>query len=826
MGNRIINIGSGSSNSPFKTAFNSNGFRNARWADLDDSLFGEIGGSAVDFSTNNSVDGSEGYGALANWSHAHGFNLKVTGQFSSARGNVVDISGEYSQGNGATVNISGNYSTGYGSDVTITGSYSLASGTSLLSNSDYNLTFGTGLENGYYATLLLGVNSSTVRNNVFSGGNIFTNWRVSTGNESIFKDNVYTTIASGFGNVIGNDGGSVSANAEWLNASAIVGVDITVPAGMGSLYAGVGLTGSSPRTAVFGAANIDLTQTPSTNNTGVGDSYNPRLIVGTGSWNYDSNAGTRANGFVVMSDGVVSAPSLTIAKINTPTVPTGASANFADRILITKEYADANYSGGGGGLTTFQQFYNTDAVRIDSTDTFSFIDFDIERNGAGIKFGANNNYIFPTDFIDKGFGKVLWDINDLAPKYHVEGSDGIDTGRFFLEHKYFGAGSLVATEIGYSFSSFGGAFDDSNYSKIIINNALNNHPDNNYTGTPYSANMGFQVGSTQGIVIGDPFDISSDTTNTSFMYFSLSAGITIKQRGQTGLAKAVPVSFTDGVTTVDAASDGTVDLSSLSLGGAPPAIPTLQQVVDAGGAALSTDNFSGAIFDLQDAGFGEILFRVASNDLTGASATGSETYMNEEFAGIANFFNGYAASVDAGWDGSASSAAMRVTNLTTGGATGLVNDQQISDSFSFKLTVPRPLLSNNVEVFIPYLINGEVASPGGEITIKQEFIAGTRFTDLAVDGAVTGTYNLNLDSYVKFNLNMISDTTFAFTGIPSGDNVKVVEVILSGDFVPTWFDGIQFDPDSNTYDGTKYNRLTLTFESDFIRGFLKNLEDV
>ena len=363
------------SDSPFQKVINGLSFRGARWEDVNNALFGEIGGSALDLSLTDSVDGSENWGATGDFSFSQGFNVSSSGYASMTRG----------------------------FNNTNTGNYSVVFGSSINNTGDASLVLGTNINNAHGISIVLGTNSIHEVNNVFNSSNIFVNEKLPQGNDSRFRDNIYTTISTGFGNIIGQLSGATSASSPWLNASLIVGVDNEVGAGMGSAYIGVGLIGESPRTTVVGSANIDLTQTSSTNVTGNGDTYNPRFVVGTGTWNYDINSGTRANGFVVMSDGVVSAPQLSVSNIDSPTIPSGASSDFGNRILITKEYLTGYTFSAISGITNTDDF-TTGATFNDTTGIIEFtrqsgstFSVDISAYSGGTGSGTNTD-----DYVTSG----------------------------------------------------------------------------------------------------------------------------------------------------------------------------------------------------------------------------------------------------------------------------------------------------------------------------------------------------------------------------------------------------------------------------------------
>lgn len=195
------------------------------------------------------------------------------------------------------------------------------------------LAYGINNINNGVDSLVGGSGNSLIPTNTTNSSNIV------TGENNIVQGVPYDMIVIGEQNVSGTSGATYPSGL--INYSSIItGYKNTVPAGVGSATLGGALLQSASFCTVVGLANEDITLTPSTGTTHTWNTdNNPRFIVGVGSWNVVDMTGTRKNGFVVMGDGKVSIPEQTIAHINT----------IGDKAVITKEYADATYSGGGTG---------------------------------------------------------------------------------------------------------------------------------------------------------------------------------------------------------------------------------------------------------------------------------------------------------------------------------------------------------------------------------------------------------------------------------------------------------------------------------------------
>jgi len=105
---------------------------------------------------------------------------------------------------------------------------------------------------------------------------------------------------------------------------------------------------------------------------------------------------------------------------------------------------------------------------------------------------------------------------------------------------------------------------------------------------------------------------------------------------------------------------------------------------------------------------------------------------------------------------------------------------------------------------------------------KDESLFETRI----VNSDVSGTYEVDLLAGAKWRLTLTGATDISILNTPAGDSIKIIELEVGGDHPLTFNDTILFDEDSDAYDGIKWNRYTITIESDLIRGFVKNLNTI
>ena len=80
---------------------------------------------------------------------------------------------------------------------------------------------------------------------------------------------------------------------------------------------------------------------------------------------------------------------------------------------------------------------------------------------------------------------------------------------------------------------------------------------------------------------------------------------------------------------------------------------------------------------------------------------------------------------------------------------------------------------------------------------------------IRVTANVSSTYAIDWNAGSAFVLTMTANTTFSFANLPPGVNSKIITVIITGAFVPT-FPGIAtLKPATDVYAGAKLNQYTI-----------------
>ena len=102
----------------------------------------------------------------------------------------------------------------------------------------------------------------------------------------------------------------------------------------------------------------------------------------------------------------------------------------------------------------------------------------------------------------------------------------------------------------------------------------------------------------------------------------------------------------------------------------------------------------------------------------------------------------------------------------------------------------------------PLQFGKEVASLPA--TPKEHEINGIRVT-----ANVTGTYAIDWNAGSVFVLTMTANTTFSFSNLPTGVNSRIITVIITGAFVPTFPLIATPKPATDVYNGAKLNEYTI-----------------
>ena len=251
-------------------------------------------------------------------------------------GNVNSGLEALDEGNGTGWRLIGRNPANYGNIGTGAIDFSESSSTSSTrgSTGTRSITFGVNNINPYVDTIMFGTSAVGASTNGLSGYNIL-------GGELVnYYNNIYNSFGNGFKSNMGTSGAILSGAVVY--ESIMVGHWCNLYAGRSSAMFGAALSGGSVGTTIVGVANDDLTTSIANYITNDFNAYGPRFIVGTGNVNPDSGVvSSRSNGFVVMSDGTASFPSLSNAEID----------SSGDDSAVTKGWVNFNFSGGTSGGT-------------------------------------------------------------------------------------------------------------------------------------------------------------------------------------------------------------------------------------------------------------------------------------------------------------------------------------------------------------------------------------------------------------------------------------------------------------------------------------------
>ncbi|WP_411768909.1 tail fiber domain-containing protein [Winogradskyella sp. A3E31] len=439
-----------------------------RLIDRDPANYGNIGRSATDLSS--SFEPSSSHGAIGSYSFAAGLNTIASGSDSAAfgfeteatafqstaMGNLTTASGSASTAMGNATTASAEASTAMGSStiaddengtvvgayndntITTTSLFQVGNGTNNANRSnaftieangtitapsfdiaeitddkalitkeylEANGTSATGLEaidegNGlgwrltgrdeaFYGTINIGaVDFSTSQQNTDTNG--------ATG-EYAFASGVNTLASGNRSTALGNFTTASSYAATAMGSGASASADGAVAIGLdnsaiafGSVAFGFNTISDNEYATVFGAYNDNT----------ISSSY--LFQVGNGTFT------TRSNAFNIDEDGTILAPSFDIAEITDP------------KALITKEYADANYAGGGSGASP------TGLEAID------------EGNGTGWRLIGKD----PAYYGNIGANAIDFSINNLATSSTL-GASGSNSFAAGIETLASGNGSVA-----------------------------------------------------------------------------------------------------------------------------------------------------------------------------------------------------------------------------------------------------------------------------------------------------------------------------------------------------------------------------------------------
>ena len=407
-----------------------------------------------------------------------GENHIVSGLYGTiAGGSVNTASGNYSTISGGYENtISSTYGfIGGGENNSITGGTHsvIAGGKDNIAGGDYYNTIAGGLQNtvsgGYFNTISGGrLNTNSGYYSTIAGGQ---KHNISGGYNNTISGG-YQNTTSGYYNTIG--GGNKNTSSGYY--STIAGGDRNTITGRYSFIGG----GLFNEANSYGEIALGIYPTIISGNASTWVGSDRLFNLGNG-----KTSGTKSDAFTIYKDGRIEAPSLAIS---------GITGNTQ---LITKEYADANYSGGGGGITgaTNGLSASTSNVKLGGplTDAVTYIGESLAETtyteGQLIMFDENdfggpNTRIITTKPVYGATGTTTGIKAQLENRV-TEAASGpgfYNTAQSNLTSTLVGTGttttdSFVGTHVGYhnvTLSSRTSRFDaDANYVDTGINDRTN-----------------------------------------------------------------------------------------------------------------------------------------------------------------------------------------------------------------------------------------------------------------------------------------------------------------------------------------------------------------
>ena len=345
-----------------------------------------------------------------------------TGSFSTGQNNIV--SGWYSSALGGNNNINDSYSTAMGRNNTVTSSYSVTGGFQNTNSSRAGMVFGqTNAVSDNMAAAWGLDNIASEREATAWGRNTEANapYATSWGRDTIASGEHSTVF--GYRNTASNDyglafgfqndasgryatvwGGQNTASGQYSTAwgshntasgahSTAIGYYSTASAENGTAI-GDSLANSNYMTAIGrfneNVAGQNLTTWVDTDQL---------FVIGNGSGWQDAN---RSNAFTILKNGTITAPTFSIAEINT-------AGNTA---LTTKEYVDGAILAGGGNIYTADGTINNDRIVTISDD--NILEFSGGSNAEIILESESSSLFVENDQVAISVGNVINSIISIS----------------------------------------------------------------------------------------------------------------------------------------------------------------------------------------------------------------------------------------------------------------------------------------------------------------------------------------------------------------------------------------------------------------------------
>jgi hypothetical protein len=378
-----------------------------------------------------------------------------------------------------------------------------------------SVSFGRNVINPYQYTLMFGWDVTGTTTNTLHGFNIL------GGETTTYYNGIYNSISTGFNSEIGTAGAALADAVIYQSIHA--GQWNKFYASRDGIMVGSGLDQANNLTAEFNA-------------------YGPRMVVGTGVINSIetgpyAGAATRRNGFVVMSDGVVSAPELSIPKIDTPTVPLLASGTTdgttASKLVDSTADFTLNKNIRIGDIVNNTTDVTTALITaIDDANTLS-LDADIFISGENYEIepqGFEDRVLITKEYADQSYGNLIKIDEGNGDGYILKGRDAANYGNVGLRatdlsyssgpSSTYGATGQQSFAVGQNiiadqFASVAMGYNNSSLSAYSFTVGSVNTV---YASSNWSIAMGFsnEVTGEQSVAIGTDNHLVSDNDNYAF----------------------------------------------------------------------------------------------------------------------------------------------------------------------------------------------------------------------------------------------------------------------------------------------------------------------
>ena len=365
--------------------------------------YGDIGNHGIDLSF--STVNSSTHGATGNFAFAAGQNTTAAGNFSVALGKGGSATGINSLTLGTSGISHGSYSISIGYEVTANGNYSQAFGYKTEANGDYSHSEGFNTTASGSTSHAEGYGTKASGDFSFAANNIteasgWASFAIGTSTKAV-ED---SSFASGNNTqALGTKSFATGYNTKAEGENSFVANQDNISEGLNSTAFGKSTYAKGENSFVIGRLNI-------------GTDENNYFEIGAGF--YDQNGAHKRNAFEVNKNGTLTAPLLSITRIN----------NGSNRVLITKEFLNTTISSTEFGELIKVTEGNKTGYRLRDSNPDNH--GDIGENAVDLSYsdeqsnvhGALGNNSFAVGYLVNTFGE-----NSVAMNYatYADGNESV-----------------------------------------------------------------------------------------------------------------------------------------------------------------------------------------------------------------------------------------------------------------------------------------------------------------------------------------------------------------------------------------------------------------